>query len=55
MTSKRNIEDRVNDLEADGETDEDDVTDAGLGVTADFVTYEEDEDAPKYQVREENE
>jgi hypothetical protein len=42
MTSKRNIEDRVDDLEG-ADTDEDEVTDAGLGVTADFVTYENDE------------
>jgi len=49
MTSKRNIEDRVDDLEG-ADTDEDEVTDAGLGVTTDFVTYEEDEDTSEFQV-----
>ena len=42
MTTKRNIDDRLSNIEEDAENDEDGVTDVGLGVTADFVTYEHD-------------
>lgn len=44
MTTKRNIDGRLSDIEQDMDTDEGGVTDAELGVTADFVTYEHDGD-----------